>query len=81
MNREEVERLHRISAYEMPLLAKFRQEYRKPEPTKDSPIKLSFNSDFSDGSNSLNRKVTLLCNIEDLNLNEKQQRKFKISGY
>lgn len=72
-----IEQLHRISAYEMPLLAKFRQEY-KPEPTKDSPIKLSFNSDFSDGSNSLNRKVTLLCNIEDLNLNEKQQRKFKI---
>lgn len=72
-----IEQLNRISAYEMPLLAKFRQEY-KPETTNKTPIRLSFNSDFSDGSNSLNRKVTLTCNIEDLNLNEKQQKKFKI---
>ncbi|CAK7901327.1 37S ribosomal protein S24, mitochondrial [[Candida] anglica] len=69
--------LNTVSAYEMPLLAKFRQEY-KPVSNKEAPITLRFSDDFSEESSSFNRKVTLSCNLADLELNEQQQRKFKI---
>lgn len=72
-----IEHLTRVSAYEMPLLAKFRQEY-KPQTNQENPIKLSFNTDFTDNNNGFNRTVTLSCRIEDLELNEQQTRKFKI---
>lgn len=72
-----IEQMHRVGAYEMPLLAKFRQEYAQPTQ-KQAPIKLTFNTDFTDEENSHNRKVTLAVKIEDLDLNEKQQRKFKL---
>lgn len=72
-----IEQTHRVGAYEMPLLAKFRQEYAPPTQ-KQAPIKLTFNTDFTDEENAHNRKVTLAVKIEDLDLNEKQQHKFKL---
>lgn len=75
--RRNIEHFHQISAYEMPLLAKFRQEYT-PKKKTETPVKLSFNSDFKSHANSFNRRVTLSCNVELLNLNEKAVRKFKI---
>lgn len=75
--RRNIEHFHQISAYEMSLLAKFRQEY-KPKEKTETPIKLSFNSDFKSDANSFNRRVTLRCNVQLLNFNEKAERKFKI---
>lgn len=72
-----VEILNNISAFEMPLLAKYRQEY-KPTSNTESPITLRFGDDFSNESTAFNRKVTLICEIQDLSLNEAQERKFKI---
>lgn len=71
------EQFMRTLAYEVPLLAKFRQEY-KPRPTKETPLSLRFHSDFSDESNAHNRKVTLQCQIGDLDLDAKQQHKLKV---
>lgn len=70
------EELHRISAYEMPLLAKLRQPYQ-PKPDTDSPITLSFKSSFPD-ENKNSSKVYLLCDIKDLKLDDKQAKKLKI---
>lgn len=76
--KRKINEMHRISAYEMPLLAKFRQEYVPAEATKN-PINLTFNSDLSnDASSEFNRKVTLTVRLEDLKLDEKQSKKFKI---
>lgn len=72
-----IDQTHRISAYEMPLLAKFRQEY-SPPAQKQAPIQLTFNTDFTDEENAHNRKVTLAVKLEDLDLNEQQARKFKL---
>lgn len=72
-----IEQIHRISAYEMPLLAKFRQEYI-PRTNSETPISLTFNTDFTEEHNSHNRKVTLQVKLEDLNLDEKQAVKFKL---
>ncbi|KAK6463178.1 mitochondrial ribosome small subunit component [Scheffersomyces coipomensis] len=73
-----IEQLTRISAYEMPLLAKFRQPYTPPVNSQ-SPIKLTYNTDFSDEtSNKINRSVQLKVNLTDLKLNDKQQHNFKI---
>ncbi|EEQ39462.1 putative 37S ribosomal protein [Clavispora lusitaniae] len=72
-----IEQMHRISAYEMPLLAKFRQEY-KPASDKEAPLRLTFNTDFSEKHNSDNRKVTLEVKLKDLDLNDKQAVKFKL---
>jgi small subunit ribosomal protein S35 len=71
------EQLNRVAAYEMPLLAKFRQSYQ-PKSSEISPIKLTYQTDFSDESNSFNRKVVLQVNINDLQLNDKQKHKFKL---
>lgn len=72
-----IEQSHRISAYEMPLLAKFRQEY-VPTSNKETPITLTFNTDFTEDHNTHNRRVTLQVKLEDLDLNEKQTVKFKL---
>ncbi|KAF3989963.1 hypothetical protein FT663_02058 [Candidozyma haemuli var. vulneris] len=70
------EQLYRISAHELPLLAKYRQEY---QPPKDSPIQLKFFTDLSDDMSSAeNRKVAINVALEELNLNEKQANKFKL---
>lgn len=67
--------IHRLAAFEMPLLAKYRQPYTPAEPTK-SPIKLTFQTDFTDSPNEFNSKVTLSVNLEDLKLQEDQAKKF-----
>lgn len=72
-----IEQMHRVSAYEMPLLAKYRQKY-EPRNDKEEPIRLTFHSDLADETNAYNRKVTLAVLLEDLALEEKQQKKFKI---
>lgn len=72
-----IDQINRVSAYEMPLLAKFRQEY-KPESSAESPVQLTFNTDFSDQQNAHNRKVSLSVKLDDLNLNDKQAKKFKL---
>lgn len=72
-----IDQINRVSAYEMPLLAKFRQEY-KPQSASESPVQLTFNTDFTDKQNAHNRKVTLSVKLEDLALNEKQAKKFKL---
>lgn len=69
--------LNRVSAFEMPLLAKLRQPYA-PKSNAETPINLSYHSDFSNDANSSNRKVTLSVNLCDLQLNDSQQRKFMI---
>lgn len=69
------EHLKRLMAYELPLLAKLRQPY-EPKSDKETPLKVTYNTDFSNGSNSSNRKVTLSVKLDDLSLNEKQQHKF-----
>lgn len=69
--------LNRVMAFEMPLLAKYRQPYT-PKTNKETPIKLTYHSDFSNSSNNSNRKVTLTVELKDLQLNEKQQKKFII---
>ncbi|KAI5955816.1 RSM24 [Candida jiufengensis] len=77
-NETRYEQLNRISAFEMPLLAKYREIYTPPNTT-ESPIKLIYNSDFSnETSNQFNRKVTLFVKLKDLKLSPKQEHKFKI---
>lgn len=71
------EQMHRISAYELPLLAKFRQQY-KPSPPTQFPIRLTYNTDFTDEPNSTNRKVSLLVHLKDLVLNDQQAKKFML---
>ncbi|RLV94317.1 37S ribosomal protein S24 mitochondrial [Spathaspora sp. JA1] len=71
-----IENLYRVSAYELPLLAKYRETY---VPKSESPLKLSYYSDFSeDVNNKYNRKVKLTVQIDDLQLSPKQQHKFKL---
>lgn len=73
-----IENLHRVSAFEMPLLSKYRQPYT-PKPKTQAPIKLTYNSDFSDEvSNKHNRNVILYVELKDLQLNKEQEHKFKI---
>lgn len=72
-----VEILNNIAAYEMPLLAKFRQPY-VPKPDEKTQFVLKFGDDFSDEASQFNRKVTLICQLKDLNLGELELRKFKI---
>lgn len=73
-----IEHLTRITAYQMPLLTKFRQPYQ-PTTSTESPIQIIYQTDFSNETNNeFNRKVKLRCYLKDLNLNEKQQHKFKL---
>ena len=76
--RRRIEQLTRKIAYEAPLLAKYRQPYT-PRPRTEAPIRLTYNSDFTDDTSSAhNRKVALKVSLRDLNLNPKQQHKFKV---
>ena len=72
-----IDELTRVAAYEMPLLAKFRKPYI-PKTIKETPLVLRFGDDFSNETSDFNRKVSLVCKLQDLDLNDKQQRKFKI---
>ncbi|OBA21645.1 hypothetical protein METBIDRAFT_40809 [Metschnikowia bicuspidata var. bicuspidata NRRL YB-4993] len=72
-----LEQLHRISAYEMPLLAKYRQPYT-PQPAAQTPLKLKFTTDFSDESTAVNRSVALSVKLQHLGLTDRQATKFKL---
>lgn len=72
-----IEQIHRISAYEMPLLAKYRQPYT-PQPAKETPLRLQFNTDFSDEATPTNRSVTLSVKLSNLGLDSRQATKFKL---
>lgn len=73
-----IENLTRIAAYEMPLLAKYRQQYA-PKPLTETPLKLTYQSDFTnDTTNSHNRVVVLTVNIKHLGLGEKEAHKFRV---
>ncbi|KAH3685638.1 hypothetical protein WICPIJ_003385 [Wickerhamomyces pijperi] len=66
---------NRIAAYEMPHLAKYRQEYK---PATNSPLKFKFINYLGESEFKANHKVSLLVKLSDLGLNEKQQHKFKV---
>lgn len=73
-----IENLVRVSAYEMPLLAKLRKPY-SPSPNTKSPLRLEYFSNFSNKSDSaFNRKVVLTVALADLNLTPAQQHKYKV---
>ncbi|RCK55819.1 37S ribosomal protein S24, mitochondrial [Candida viswanathii] len=77
-HKRRIENLTRVAAYEIPLLAKYRQPYN-PRPSQETPLQLTYNSDFSEEtSNSHNRKIKLSVRLSDLNLNPQQEHKFKI---
>lgn len=73
-----IEHLNRICAYEMPLLAKYRQPYT-PRPRTEAPIKLTYQTDFSNETNNkFNRRVLLSVELANLNLEPAQLHKFKV---
>ena len=72
-----LEILNNVAAYEMPLLAKFRQPYT-PKSAEETQFVLKFGDDFSNDATPFNRKVTLICKLKYLNLGELELRKFKI---
>lgn len=65
-----------LAAFEMPLLAKFRQPY--VPPTKSEPIKLTYRTDFSDNASEFNSKVTLSIKLKDLKLKDAEAKKFML---
>lgn len=70
------EQITRISAYELPLLANFRQTYQPPP--KENVLKFKYFTDFSEESTPKNRAVLLTVHIKDLNLTPAQEKKFKL---
>ncbi|KAG7191520.1 37S ribosomal protein S24, mitochondrial [Scheffersomyces spartinae] len=71
------EQITRISAYELPLLANFRQAYQPPSKV-NSVLKFKYFTDFSEESTPKNRTVVLTVNIKDLDLTTAQEKKFKL---
>lgn len=70
--------LTRVAAYEMPLLAKFAQEY-VPAKAKELPLQMTYHTDFSDDPTlKFNRKVLVQVRLADLALTKPQQHKFKL---
>lgn len=69
------EQLHRVQAYEMPLLAQFRRPFVPPNPA-ERPVELTFFSDFADGAQ--NRKVQLSVKLGNLQLSPALQHKLKV---
>lgn len=65
---------NRIAAYEMPHLAKYRQEYKPSQ----NPITYKYTTYLGEPDYSANRKVKLITKVKDLNLNKEQQHKFKV---
>lgn len=68
---------NRIAAYEMPHLAKYRQEY-KPSTKNDKPVTYKYTTYLGEEDYSANKKVTLTLKLEDLALGEKEAHKFKV---
>lgn len=73
-----IENLTRIAAYEMPLLANFRQKY-EPKQSIETPLKITYQTDFTNEStNAFNRKVVLKVSLKSLKLTAPQAHKFKV---
>ena len=67
---------HRIAAYELPLLVKYRQEY-KPVDTEENPITYKYTTYLGE-EHPNSKKVVLSCHTSKLGLNEKQLHKFRL---
>ncbi|CCH43431.1 37S ribosomal protein S24, mitochondrial [Wickerhamomyces ciferrii] len=77
-NHRERRKYNRIAAYEMPHLAKYRQEY---QPPKNKPINLKYTSILGEEDLPINKKVVLTLKTEELGLNNEELHKFRlISG-
>lgn len=66
---------NRIAAYEMPHLAKYRQQY---VPPVDKPVTFKYTSYVGEDDYEANRKVVLTVKVKDLKLGEKETHKFKV---
>lgn len=72
-----IDQTNSVIAFEMPLLAKYRQPY--VPPTKERrPLRLTFQTDFSDTPNEFNSKVTLTAKLDDLKLTGAVAKKFML---
>ncbi|CDK28366.1 unnamed protein product [Kuraishia capsulata CBS 1993] len=67
---------NRIAAYEMPHLAKFRQEYT-PIKATETPVKLRYTSYLGE-DHPAEKKVVLTTVVADLGLGEAEAHKFKV---
>ncbi|AOA63072.1 37S ribosomal protein S24, mitochondrial [Komagataella phaffii CBS 7435] len=67
---------NRVAAYELPQLAKFRQEFKKPSPT-EKPLRFRYTTYLGE-SHPAERKVVLECRVSDLQLGPKESHKFKL---
>lgn len=67
---------NRKAAYELPSLAKFKQEY-KPVSAKDKPVVYKYTS-FLGEENPAERKVVLQLKVSDLSLKEAEAHKLKL---
>lgn len=65
---------NRIAAYEMPLLAQFRQPYIRP---KDKPVSYRYTTYLGE-SHPAERKVVLSLKTNSLGLNDRQLHKFRL---
>ncbi|CCD22276.1 mitochondrial 37S ribosomal protein mS35 NDAI_0A01180 [Naumovozyma dairenensis CBS 421] len=68
---------NRLTAFELPLLVKYRQPYKRPDLTKN-PIIYKYTSYIGEENHPHSRKVVLSCKCKELPLNEKQLHKFKL---
>lgn len=67
---------HRIAAYELPLLVKYRQEY-KPVDTKENPVTYRYTTYLGE-EHPNSKKAVLSCQTSQLGLSEKQLHKFRL---
>lgn len=66
---------NRIAAYEMPHLAKYRQEYT---PQEGKPVTYKYTTYLGEEHYAANKKVTLTLQVADLGLGEKETHKFRV---
>ncbi|ODV97887.1 hypothetical protein PACTADRAFT_37907 [Pachysolen tannophilus NRRL Y-2460] len=67
---------NRIAAYEMPLLAKYRKEYKRPS-VSTKPVTYRYTTYLGE-SHPAERKVVLSLKVKDLGLDGRQEHKFKL---
>jgi small subunit ribosomal protein S35 len=66
---------NRIAAYEMPHLAKYRQEYK---PQEGRPVTYKYTTYLGEENYKANKKVTLTVKVSELGLNDKESHKLKV---
>lgn len=67
---------NRLAAYELPLLAQYRQEYKRPS-AKTHPVTYRY-TNYVGEEHPNSRKVVLSVKTEDLNLETKSLHKFRV---